>query len=227
MSLSPLLKPSRVVLVSELWLLCFAVPLLFTYLIPLRYLFPALWLLAVYGWWILRKAHGLTLSGLWRREAFTRVNLKPILLRYVGAIAILFACTAIMEPQRLFSFPMQRPVLWAVVMLFYPLLSVIPQEVIFRPFFYKRYGALFHSPRLMLMASSAAFAFAHVLFQNWVAVLLCFAGGALFGQTYERTRSLAVVWFEHALYGCFIFTIGLGHYFYHGSIQAAQAMAQP
>jgi hypothetical protein len=220
------LHPARLFLIAELVLLCGAVPLLFTYLIPLRYLFPILWMLAIYGFWILRKAHGLTLATLWRREALNKANLKPILLRYLIAVAILSVCTAIVEPQKLFGFPLHRTGLWMIVMVFYPLVSVIPQELIFRPFFYKRYGALFHSPRLMLMASSAAFAFAHVLFQNWVAVLLCFAGGVLFSQSYERTRSLAVVWFEHAIYGCFIFTIGLGGYFYHGSIQAAQAITQ-
>ncbi len=112
-----------------------------------------------------------------------------------------------------------------MVMCLYPLLSVVPQEIIFRPFFFRRFEPLFPRPWLMLAASAITFGFAHVLFQNWVAVLMCMAGGLIFAITYQRTRSLAVVWFEHALYGCFIFTIGLGTYFYHGSVQAVQAAA--
>ena len=42
-------------------------------------------------------------------------------------------------------------------------------------------------------------------------------GGLFFADTYAKTRSLAAVYFEHALYGCYLFTIGLGFYFYHGN----------
>jgi hypothetical protein len=32
---------------------------------------------------------------------------------------------------------------------------------------------------------------------------------------------------EHALYGCLLFTIGLGRYFYHGTVRFAEALAPP
>jgi hypothetical protein len=40
-------------------------------------------------------------------------------------------------------------------------------------------------------------------------------GGTLFAFTYHRTRSLLACSVEHALYGCFVFTIGLEQLFYY------------
>jgi hypothetical protein len=48
--------------------------------------------------------------------------------------------------------------------------------------------------------------------------LLTLIGGWFFAETYARTRSMRLVWLEHALYGCLVFTIGLGDYFYHGNV---------
>jgi membrane protease YdiL (CAAX protease family) len=70
----------------------------------------------------------------------------------------------------------------------------------------------------MIVASAAAFAFLHIVFRNPLAPALTFAGGLLFAWRYAESGSLAVSSFEHALYGCWLFTVGLGGYFYHGTI---------
>lgn len=212
----------RVVLLAELLLLCVAMPLSFVYFFPARYLFGALWLVALYALFLLHRYYGMSWRNLWNAKAVTRANVKPVLQRFLLAGLMLGGCTAVFEPHRLLGLPLERTQLWLIVMVLYPILSVFPQEVIFRAFFHARYSPLFHTQRMMLSASAMAFGFAHVLFQNWVAILLCTAGGLIFGMTYERTRSLALVWIEHAIYGCFIFTIGLGYYFYHGSVETAQ-----
>ena len=41
----------------------------------------------------------------------------------------------------------------------------------------------------------------------------------MFATTYQRYRSLALVCLEHAIYGCLIFTLGLGWYFYGAAWQ--------
>ena len=43
------------------------------------------------------------------------------------------------------------------------------------------------------------------------------AGGWLFARDYARHRSLTLVCLEHAAYGCVIFTVGLGRFFYSGA----------
>ena len=71
----------------------------------------------------------------------------------------------------------------------------------------------------MVLASSVVFAYAHVLFINPVAPTLSFIAGLIFASTYMKTRSLALVSIEHGLYGNAMFIIGLGWYFYSGSMR--------
>jgi membrane protease YdiL (CAAX protease family) len=103
-------------------------------------------------------------------------------------------------------------------MLAYPVLSVYPQGLLYRAFFFDRYATLFPGKWAMILASAAVFAFLHIIFRNWLAVALTFAGGLLFATRYSETGSMATSSLEHALYGCWLFTVGLGQYFYHGTI---------
>ena len=50
----------------------------------------------------------------------------------------------------LFSFPKNNFHLWVIVMFIYPFFSVIPQEIIYRVFFYHRYKKLFSGNLLLL-----------------------------------------------------------------------------
>ena len=68
----------------------------------------------------------------------------------------------------------------------------------------------------MIVINALLFGWAHMLYGNWLAIVLSGIGGALFMDTYLRTRSVRLVCIEHALYGNLIFTIGLGEYFYSG-----------
>ncbi len=164
-----------------------------------------------------------------RRELWNwgrmRGHVGAMLARFavlIGAVGVLIV---VFMPERLFSFPRQAPAVWAVVMLVYPMLSVYPQELVYRAFIFHRYRRLFGSSRggggAMILASATAFGWAHILLQNWIAVAMTFVGGLLFSWTYARTRSLAGAWLEHALYGCAVFTLGLGQFFYAGAIGRA------
>jgi hypothetical protein len=70
----------------------------------------------------------------------------------------------------------------------------------------------------MIIMSSLIFCFAHIFAVNWVAPLLGIFGGFLFATTYSKTKSLLLVSFEHALYGNALFFIGLGWFFWGGSV---------
>lgn len=121
-------------------------------------------------------------------------------------------------PDLFLDFPRNRPLLWGAIMLLYPLLSVIPQGIIYRWFVFQRYKMLFTSPWAMVLASAIAFAYVHIVFRNPLAVGLTCLAGLLFAFRYWQTGSLFVSSFEHALYGCAIFTLGLGRSFYHGAV---------
>jgi membrane protease YdiL (CAAX protease family) len=92
----------------------------------------------------------------------------------------------------------------------------MPQAITHRAFLFHRYRLLFKGWP-MVFASAVAFSYMHIVFNNPLALLLTFAGGILFAKTYEDTGSLAISSIEHALYGNFLFTIGLGKYLYLGA----------
>lgn len=120
---------------------------------------------------------------------------------------------AILWEEAFLYLPRERPELWLSLLLVYPVLSVIPQEFIYRTFFFHRFQPLFGNGPRIILASAFAFAFAHIVYQNWLAVSLCFAGGIIFARTYAQTRSLPAVCLEHTAYGLLLFTIGLAPYF--------------
>lgn len=131
-----------------------------------------------------------------------------------GAIA---AFVWLRQPEVFLGLPTHRPVLWAMIMVLYPLLSVIPQELIYRTFFFHRYGPLFSDGRWFAIGvNGLLFGFAHIIFGNYVSIVLTALLGVLIAWRYERTRSFWGAWLEHSLYGCLVFSVGLGRYFFTG-----------
>lgn len=202
-------------LTLELLLVFVAMPVALAVLKPGNALYAILWITSILSLlWLLR--HGYNFKQDWNWQAVTKPVMRSIFVKYIPlAIALtLFAYFAI--PEHWFRFPLTRPLMWMAVMMFYPILSVIPQEILFRSFFFRRYPALFTTERSMLLASALTFGWMHVFLHNWVAVVFSALGGIIFARTYQKTNSLAAVTIEHALYGCTIFTLGMGYYFYHG-----------
>ena len=213
---------SHTPLVLEFVLLFVAMPLAYRFS-PVRIPpLPLLWVVTAYAWWqLLRDSHFLR-AKLWNIAALS-VHLCAILAIFAVVAALLALGVRLFAPDLLFGFPRQHPGLWVLVMLAYPMLSVYPQSLLYRAFFFQRYESLFHSEWAMILASAAAFAFLHIIFRNNLAVALTFAGGLLFAFRYEQTGSLATTAFEHALYGCWLFTLGLGRYFYGGTMASVGA----
>ena len=112
-----------------------------------------------------------------------------------------------------FGFVRWNPPFFALVMIVYPILSVIPQNLIYRVFFFHRYKPLLGEGWAMVLVGAAAFGLGHVMFGNWVAPLLTALGGVLMMDTYRRTRSGAASWLEHTLFGDFVWLIGIGRLF--------------
>lgn len=110
----------------------------------------------------------------------------------------------------LFNVMLHKSKLWIFILFFYSLFSVYPQELIYRTFFFQRYQTLFKNKRLFLCLNAALFSFAHIFFMNSLVMLLTFIGGFLFAITFYRTRSTVMVSIEHAIYGCWLFTVGMG-----------------
>ena len=139
---------------------------------------------------------------------------RTLSLRFVLIAGCLTLYQVLVEPEIALATLRHHPALWLRIMIAYPLLSVVPQEIIYRAFFFHRYHSLFMHEKVSILANAALFAFAHILFRNWIAVIGSFFASVLWAITYLRSRSLLVVSIEHTLYGTFVFTLGIGHYFY-------------
>jgi membrane protease YdiL (CAAX protease family) len=148
-----------------------------------------------------------------------RTHLPGILAVFVLGGILVGSVSAVFYPAHSFAFPRQTPGTWAAVMLLYPFLAALPQEVIFRAFFFSRYGVLFSNPVVLVACNGLSFGLAHLVYGNWTALVLSTLGGWLFAYRYHRTGSLLAVGLEHGLWGDLLFTLGIGWYLYSGSIR--------
>ena len=99
-------------------------------------------------------------------------------------------------------------------MFIYPFFSVIPQEIVYRVYFYQRYKKLFSGNLLLLtLLNLFFFSFAHIVFNNPHAILITAIASPIFSYLYIKESFFTCV-LVHSLGGQIIFTLGLGRYFY-------------
>ena len=135
---------------------------------------------------------------------------KRTLVLFIGITIITTLYVYFMDANKLFCVPINKPKLWIIILLVYTFLSVWPQEIIYRTFFFTRYERLFQNKKLLVFVNAIIFSMAHLFFRNTLVIILTFIGGLLFGMTYLKTKSTLLVSIEHAIYGNWFFTVGMG-----------------
>lgn len=214
-------NPRRVARTLEMLALFLGVPVCLSGVMEAWMLFPAVWLLGAVSLVLLLRDRGFRRHRLWGWKLIGRARGRAAgraaLARFALAAPVLAGTLAIVHPERVLWLPTERPERWALIMLLYPVLSVYPQELGFRAMFFRRYRVVLGRGAALEWGSAAAFAAGHLVLHNWVAVVMSLAGGWMFARTYRRSRSLALACLEHAAYGCLLFTIGWGAYFYSGT----------
>jgi len=124
-----------------------------------------------------------------------------------------FVYTIILDSNLLFNLPKNYFFIWVAVILIYPILSVIPQEIIFRVLFFERYSCLFKNQFLYLILNSFIFAYIHLVFQNFHAFFITLITSPIFAYAYLN-KSFKTCFLTHTIGGQLVFTYGLGEYFY-------------
>mgnify|MGYP001455102972 FL=1 len=124
-----------------------------------------------------------------------------------------FFYTMILDRNLLFNLPKNYFFLWVAVMIFYPIFSVIPQEIIFRVLFFERYSCLFKNQFLYLILNSIIFAYIHLVFQNFHAFFITLITSPVFAHAYVN-KSFKTCFLTHTIGGQLVFTYGLGNFFY-------------
>ncbi len=203
---------------AEFAVLFAAVPVAMTVFFGLYPLFPVLFAFTVLAMGLL----AITPGGERGEGEFFRGPVlgqwRLILGFFLISVILTFALALILVPDRILGLPRYRPELWFRIMLLYPILSALPQEIIYRVLFFRRYGHLFPSPQVALFVNALAFGMAHLFYQNSVAIGLTLLAGLVLAWAYQRHRSLMLVTVMHAIAGLTMFASGLGIYFYHGAI---------
>lgn len=181
-------------------------------------LFLLLWLAGAACLVALLRDEGFDRGKLWNfRACYDRLGV--VTLRWLilsSLILLLFGLAAgrvvLGErfPVGLFPIPRTIPVLWVVIMVLYPWVSVYPQNLVYRAFFCHRYRPILGGGWPMILVNAVLFSFGHFMFGNWVVLALTLVGGVLFTRTYLKHRSLLLTTVEHSLYGCFCFCVGIG-----------------
>lgn len=205
-------------LALEFTVLCLVLP---TVIIAWRlapFMFVFLWGAALYCLVVYRLRLFDGWSSLWGWGTVTRENMRGVLFRWALCSAGMFLFIWAYDPERMFMLVRERPQIISFLLVFYPLLSGLPQQFIFCAYFFRRYAPFFTSERSMIIASTIVFSYAHMLFINWVAPSLSLVAGAIFAATFARHRSLALSAIEHGLVGNMLFLLGLGWYFYGGAV---------
>ena len=136
---------------------------------------------------------------------------RSTLLKLAVIIVITTIYMWIVDKDHLFHVLMNKPMLWTTILFVYSLFSVYPQELIYRTFFFQRYESLFRNEWLFILVNAGLFSLGHIFFKNGLVMFLTFIGGILFALTFKKTRSTLLVSIEHAIYGCWLFTVGMGN----------------
>ena len=133
---------------------------------------------------------------------------------FVLSLAVLWATA----PDAMFVLLREQPVLMLAIAVLYPLVSALPQEIVFRPLFFRRYVGILPRGRGIMLANAAIFSLAHLMYWSWIVAAMTFAGGLVFAWAYEEKRSFPLAFALHSVAGVALFTAGMGVYFYSGNV---------
>lgn len=179
---------------------------------------PLMLLLAVGCCGLLTLDRSFNRKRLWD-TADISAHIRKICLTFVVPAFLIGLFTFLFQKVHFLYFPRAEPGHWLAFIVLYPLLAVYPQEVVFRAFFFHRYKGLFSSSAGLILMNGFSFGLAHLLYANPFAPVLAGFGGMLFAYRYIRSGSVMASAIEHGLWGNFLFTVGMGWYFYSGSIR--------
>lgn len=133
-----------------------------------------------------------------------------VILQLIGIAILTITYMWFVDKPNIFIVVLNKPLLWLMIIFVYSFFSVYPQELIYRTFFFQRYQSLFKSEKLFILLNATVFSLAHIFFRNGLVLLLTFVGGILFALTFKKTKSTLMVTVEHAIYGSWLFTVGMG-----------------
>jgi uncharacterized protein len=208
------MKSKRIILYSilEIIILYIFLPLLFLFY---DFHFPVMLILFPLGigiYFFLRhdKTFDKNLFSNWQDG---KKQLKPVLILFIISALVMLVIILIINPSHLFYLIREKPLFLLVISIFYPVFSVIPQALAYRALFFHRYAHLFPGKWFQIIVSALLFSFGHILYKNYLVLILTFVAGIIYSYHYIKSKSLIFSILEHSAYGIWLFASGLGMFF--------------
>ncbi|MEW2917509.1 CPBP family intramembrane glutamic endopeptidase [Ruegeria sp. ANG10] len=201
----------------EFGLFFIAAPVLIAVFFPPDWMFPSLFTFTAIGIVLLHITPGFAWGELrynWRNWSWREVALFTLAMTILCAALVM-----LMRPEAAFFLLRNRPEFLLVIWIGYPLLSALPQELLFRSLFFRRYHEILPNGRAAYLLNATLFSLAHLMYWSWIVAVMTFAGGLLFTWAYRKRGSFFYAVLLHAIAGNIIFAVGLGIYFYSGNVQ--------
>lgn len=142
-----------------------------------------------------------------------KIDWKFVIIFSVIFFFLGFFYVLLVDKNLLFIFPKTNFKLWLIVIFIYPFLSVIPQELVYRVFFFQRYFPNINRFYFPMFLNLVVFAYGHLVFSNVHAIIITAIVSPIFTYAYLKKSFLTCV-ILHTLGGQIIFTLGLGKYFF-------------
>lgn len=213
---TPSQNPSPARLRLEFGLMFVAAPVLIALFFPPQSMFPALFAFTGAGLALLCATPGFRwreLGNGWRGWPWR----EAALFAAVSAAGA-WLLVKMLQPDAAFDLLQGNPLLLAAVWLGYPVASALPQELLFRVLFFRRYDAILPDGVQAALINAAVFSLAHLMYWSVVVSLLTFGGSLIFTYAYLRRGSFLYAVLLHALAGNILFTAGMGAYFFSGAV---------
>lgn len=142
-----------------------------------------------------------------------RQHLRKSLPRILIISILLIWFTFWIFPDLFFKYPLEDFDDYVITLFLYPVVSVIPQELVYRVYFFHRYKTIVPEKYLLMLSNAIIFGLTHWIYGNWVAPIATFIVSWIFIFTYLKSKSLLNVSLEHYIYGFVMFTVGFGYFF--------------
>lgn len=160
---------------------------------------------------------------LWNVAGFKR-EFKRIVLMFLTSAGVLLATswslafhTDLLPESGFLRLPREMPLLILMIAILYPWFSAYPQEITHRAFFFHRYRSIIGEGRIAFILNVLTFSWLHITMWNWVALVMTIPAGVIFAYTYRRSNSALAAGFEHAIYGIWVFFVGMGYFVFTGN----------
>lgn len=189
-------------------------PLAIALFLPPRMMFPALFAFTLAGLvllWLTKFEWRSLIRG------WGQIRWSFVISFTLGVALLGWAIMMLTQPENIRALTIPRVKFLALIWMLYPLLSALPQELIFRPLFFHRFGSLFPDRGTAVMVNAFVFSFAHLMYWSLIVAVLTLIGGWIFARAY-LIRGFPSAWILHGIAGNVLFTVGMGAYFWSGAV---------